>query len=98
MTLNWFNISDKLPDIGVQVLVETTNGKFTTTQLNEIKVFNGKTILRWKGSRTFSDSVIRWKYILKNDEMKTLITDKLSQQNIDINTINNIINSLCLNK
>ena len=94
MALKWIDITEELPDLDVPVLVETSNGKYTTTQLKEIKRVGDKLIPRWKGSYTFSESVIRWKCILTNDEIKTLIAYKLSQQNIDINTINKVITTL----
>lgn len=61
----WRKVSDELPPIGTQVLVKTSNGKFSISEMYIPKDCNGSILgdIEWKGSFSFKSSIIEWKYI-----------------------------------
>jgi len=56
----WNKVEYSLPKTGTKVLVRFKNGNWSTS---ERYISTGSGFEHWKGSGTFADSIIEWKYI-----------------------------------
>ena len=62
---HWRKVSEELPPIDTQVLVKTSNGKFSISTMYVPRDCNGNILgdIEWKGSFSFKCSIIEWKPI-----------------------------------
>lgn len=67
----WISVKDALPDVGISVLVLTSNGKVSMSKRYQPKDCRGNDvgIIRWKGSSTFENSIVAWMPIPSFDEI-----------------------------
>ena len=61
----WRKVSEDLPPLDTQVLVKTSNGKFSISEMYIPKDCNGGILgyKEWKGSFSFKCSIVEWKPI-----------------------------------
>ena len=60
----WRDPKEELPEVGMKVLVKTSNGKYSVTEMYIYKDSIGTTLgAEWRGSYDFRMSIIGWRPI-----------------------------------
>lgn len=61
----WRDVNVELPEVNIDVLVKTVNGKYIVAQMYIPKDCNGIVLglKEWKGSYSFKQSIIAWRPI-----------------------------------
>ena len=61
----WISVFDKLPDVGIKVLVRTNKNNHTVTEMYIPKDCYGNIVghKEWKGSYNFKSSITHWMFI-----------------------------------
>ena len=77
----WINVKDTLPDVGISVLVLTSNSKVSMSKIYQPKDCHGNDtgIIRWSGSSTFDNSIVAWMPIPSFDEILQANKDVLKR-------------------
>lgn len=77
----WISVKDTLPDVGISVLVLTSNSKVSMSKIYQPKDCHGNDtgIIRWSGSSTFDNSIVAWMSIPSFDEILQANKDVLKR-------------------
>lgn len=67
----WIKVEDNLPNVGISVLVLTSNKKVSMTKRYQPKDCYGNNvgIVRWSGSSAFENSIVAWMPIPSFDKI-----------------------------
>lgn len=77
----WISVKDTLPDVGISVLVLTSNSKVSMSKIYQPKDCHGNDtgIIRWNGSSTFDNSIVAWMPIPSFEEILEANKDVLKR-------------------
>lgn len=77
----WVNVKEQLPQVGISVLVLTSNSKVSISKRYQPKDCKGNNIgtVMWRGSFTFQNSIIAWMPIPSFDDILQVNKDVLKR-------------------